>query len=378
MNNDRAWGVARIAGIEIRIHLSWVPALALITVFVGLAPYGPLVEGDQYLRFAVGGAIAVLVLVSIAIHELVHSLVARRRGLSIGPITLGAMGGMNRQDDEPRTPDDEIAIAGSAPVVSLILGAALLALSFPLQAVDLDLAFIPALVGGANLLLGLFNLVPALPMDGGRVLHGIVWRMTGDAARGARVTGRVGRYVGGTALGFGLALSLFGDGVTGIILVAAGWLLIQGSRIVDRRARIEELLSGVSVAEAMDRDVSAIGPSLTVDTFAEQLLADGERTTVPVVEGGSLLGLVGIGQLRRIARRRWSQLRASDVMVAPPTLPSLAAEDALWAGMELLRRTGLDGVPVMAGSDLLGILTRRGVVSAIQARVAATEGGPPA
>ena len=378
MNNDRAWGVARIAGIEIRIHLSWIPALALITVFVGLAPYGPLVAGDEFVRFAVGGAIAVLVLVSIAIHELVHSIVARRRGLTVGSITLGAMGGMNRQDDEPRTADDEIAIAASAPVISLALGALLLAVSFPLQAVNLDLAFIPAMVGGANLLLGLFNIVPALPMDGGRVLHGIVWRMTGDAARGARATGRVGRYVGGTALGFGLALSLFGDGVTGIILVAAGWLLIQGSRIVDRRARIEELLNGVSVAEAMDRDVSAIGPSLTVDTFAEQLLADGERTTVPVVEDGSLLGLVGIGQLRRIARRRWSQLRASDVMVAPPTLPSLAAEDALWAGMELLRRTGLDGVPVMAGSDLLGILTRRGVVSAIQARVAATEGGPAA
>src|SRR6185437_16856391 len=98
-------------------------------------------------------------------------------------------GGMNRQDDEPRTADDEIAIAASAPVVSLALGSVLLAASFPLQAVNLDVAFIPAMVGGANLLLGLFHVVPALPMDGGRVLHGFVWRMTGDAARGARVTG---------------------------------------------------------------------------------------------------------------------------------------------------------------------------------------------
>ena len=375
MNADRAWGVARIAGIEIRVHLSWIPGLALITVFVGLAPYGPVVEGDSFLRFAIGGAVAVLVLASLAVHELVHSVVARRRGLAIGPITLGAMGGMSRMDDDPRTADDEIAIAVSAPIVSVIVGSALIALSLPLQRVSLDLALVPAMVGGANVLLGLLNLLPALPLDGGRILHGVIWRLTGDAARGGRVTGRIGRWVGGTALGFGLALSLFGDGVTGIVLVAGGWLLIQGSRIVDRRARIEELLAGVSVAEAMERDVPGIGPSLTVDTFAEQLLADGERTTVPVVEGGSLLGLVGIGQLRRIARRRWSQLRASDVMVAPPALPRLAAEDALWAGMEVLRRTGLDGVPVMAGPAFLGILTRRGVVTAIQARVAATEGG---
>lgn len=375
MNSDRAWAVARIAGIEIRIHLSWIPGLALITVFVGLAPYEPIVEGGAVVRFVVGGAIAVLVLASLAVHELSHSIVARRRGLAVGPITLGAMGGMSKTDDEPRTADDEIAIAGSAPVVSVVLGAALIALAFPLQGLNLGLAFVPAMVGGANVLLGMFNLVPALPLDGGRILHGIIWKRTGDPARSGRLTGRIGRWVGGSALGLGLAVSLFGDGITGIVLVAGGWLLIQGSRIVDRRSRIEELLAGVSVAEAMERDVPGIGPSLTVDTFAEQLLADGERTTVPVVEGGSLLGLVGIGQLRRIARRRWSELRASDVMVAPPALPRLAAEDALWAGMEMLRRTGLDGVPVMAGPDLLGILTRRGVVTAIQARVAATEGG---
>ena len=378
MNNDRAWAVARIAGIEIRVHWSWVPGLALITVFVGLAPYGPIVDGDGFVRFGVGGAIAVLVLVSLGIHELAHSLVARHRGLAVGAITLGAMGGATRMDDEPRTADDELAIAGSAPLVSIVLGVALIALSLPLQGVNLDLAFIPAMVGGANVLLGLFNLVPALPLDGGRIIHAIVWKVTGDPARGGRITGRIGRWVGGFALGLGLLLSLFGDAVTGIVLVAGGWLLIQGSRIVDRRTRIEELLAGVSVAEAMERDVPGIGPSLTVDTFAEQLLADGERTTVPVLEGGSLLGLVGIGQLRRIARRRWSQLRASDVMVAPPALPRLSAEDGLWAGMEMLRRSGLDGVPVMAGPALLGILTRQGVVTAIQARVAATEGGPAA
>jgi Zn-dependent protease/CBS domain-containing protein len=375
--NDRALAVARIAGIEIRVHVSWIPGLALITVFTGLAPYGPAAAGGGLLPFAMGGTIAILVLVSLVIHELAHSLVARRRGLAVGPITMGMVGAPTRFDDEPRTAADELAIAAAGPVVSVGLGALLIALSLPIQGLDLDLAFVPAIVGGANVLLGLFNMVPALPLDGGRILHALAWQVTGDAARGGRITGGVGRWVGGSVLGLGLLLSLFGDGLTGVVLVAGGWLLIQGSRIVDRRARIEALLAGLSVASAMERDVPGIGPSLTVDTFAEQLLADGERTTVPVVDGGSLLGLVGIGQLRRIARRRWSQLRAADVMVAPPVLPRLAAEDGLWAGMEMLRRTGLDGVPVMAGTALLGILTRRAVVSAIQARVAA-DGGPAA
>jgi Zn-dependent protease/CBS domain-containing protein len=374
---DRAWAIARVAGIEIRIHLSWIPGLALITVFVGLAPYGPIVDAGPLIRFVIGGAIAVLVLASLAVHELAHSIVGRRRGMAIGPITLGAMGGMSRADDEPRTAADELAVAGAGPIVSILLGAVLIALSLPLQGVNPDVAFVPAMVGGANVLLGLFNLIPAMPLDGGRILHAVIWRATGDATRSVRIGGVVGRWAGGSLLGLGLLVSLFGDALTGIVLVAGGWLLIQGSRIGDQRARIEALLAGLSVAEAMERDVPGIGPSLTVDTFAAQLLADGERTTVPVVDGGSLLGLVGIGQLRRIARRRWSDLRAADVMVAPPALPQLAAEDALWAGMEMLRRTGLDGVPVMAGSALLGILTRRAVISAIQARSAA-RGGPAA
>ena len=115
-----------------------------------------------------------------------------------------------------------------------------------------------------------------------------------------------------------------------------------------------------------------LGPSLTVDTFAEQLLADGERTTVPVVDGGSLLGLVGIGQLRRIGRRRWSELRASDVMVAPPTLPRRRRRGRPVGGHGDAPADGpRRGARSWPGPDLLGILTRRGVVDTIQARVAA-------
>lgn len=372
--NGRALPVARIAGIEIRVHLSWVPALALITVLIAVNPYEPAVQGGGLIQFVVGGAIALFVLASVGAHELAHSLVARRRGLAVGPIILGAMSGIARTDDEPRTAADELAISSAGPVVSLLLGVTLVAVSVAVQWLNLDVAFAVAIVGAANLLLGLCNLVPALPLDGGRVVHAIVWSRTGDPLRSGRTTARVGRWVGLIVLGAGLLESLFGDAVTGILLVVSGWFLTQGSRVGDRRARIEALLTGLSVEQAMERDVPGIGPGLTIDTFAEQLLTGGERTSVPVVGDGSLLGLVGIGQLRRIARRRWPELRAADVMVAVSNLPRLGAGDALWNGMELLRRSGLDGVPVMADSALLGILTRRAVATVIQARAAADPG----
>lgn len=118
----------------------------------------------------------------------------------------------------------------------------------------------------------------------------------------------------------------------------------------------------------MERDLPAVAPQLTLDTFAAQYVASGEGTSLPVLRSGELLGLIGVSQLRRIRRKEWPQIRAADVMVSPPTLPELDPEEELWSGLESLRRSGLDGLPVMRDHELLGVLTRRGVVAAIQGR----------
>ena len=119
----------------------------------------------------------------------------------------------------------------------------------------------------------------------------------------------------------------------------------------------------------MERDLPAVSPQLTLDTFAAQYLAGGEGTSLPVMRDERLLGLIGISQLRRIRKGKWPTTRAADVMVSPPTLPTLAPDDELWSALERLRRTGLDGLPVVRGSELLGVLTRRGIVAVIQARM---------
>ena len=137
---------------------------------------------------------------------------------------------------------------------------------------------------------------------------------------------------------------------------------------MDRRLALEDLLRGMRVENVMERDLPAVSPQLTLDTFAAQYLRTGEGTSLPVMRDDRLLGLIGISQLRRIRQSAWPTMRASDVMVSPPVLPTLAPDDELWIALERLRRTGLDGLPVLAGEELLGVLTRRGVVNAIQAR----------
>jgi CBS domain-containing protein len=286
------------------------------------------------------------------------------------------VGGVTSLDAEATRPADEAIIALAGPIVSLLVGGALLGLAVVIDDVTSPLVVGLALIGAVNLLLGVFNLVPGLPLDGGRILRAVLWRATGDATRASRMTAGIGRAIGWLSVGAGLIVSLIADALTGILLVVSGWVLIQGSRVMESRAALEALVAGLHVSEVMERDVKAIGPNLTVDAFAAQILDDQEMTSVPVVSGSALVGLIGVSQLRRVARRRWADLRAVDVMVTRLSLPALAEGDDLWAGLELLRRTGLDGIPVMAGPAFMGILTRRAVVAAIQARAADRPGNP--
>jgi len=364
----RALSIARIGGIEIRVHVSLIFVVALVTLSVATQAEAFPPDWSDASRFAAGGVLAVLFLASILIHELAHGIVARRRGLPVRTITLAFFGGITTIDPAAHGPRDEAAISSSGPIASLAVGLPLAAIGFALDPTTTVAGLGFAVVGIVNVGLGLLNLLPAMPLDGGRLLHAYVWERTGDPIRAGRATAVAGRYIGIAGVIAGILVSILGDSLTGALIVLSGWFIVQGSRVTERRLAIEALLSGLRVGEVMERDVTSIGPQLTVDTFADQLLGEGERTSVPVMDEGALVGVLGIAQLRRLGRKRWPLLRAADIMVSKPTLPSLTPEDAAWAGMELLRESGLDGIPVESEGSLLGLLTRKSLVAAIQAR----------
>jgi len=366
----RTLSIARISGIEIRVHVSLIIVVALVTVSVATQPAAFPPDWPDIARFAAGGVLAVLFLLSILVHELAHGIVARRRGLPVRQITLAFFGGVTTIDPAAHGPHDEAAISSSGPIASLLVGLPITAAGFVLDPTQSVIGLTVAVVGIVNVGLGLLNLIPAMPLDGGRLLHAYVWARTGDQKRAGKATAVAGRVIGAIGIGIGLVVSLLGDSLTGVLILLSGWFIMQGSRVTERRLAIEALLSGLRVGEVMERDVTTIGPQLTIDTFAEQLLGQGDRTSVPVMDDGALVGVLGIAQLKRLARKRWPLLRAADIMVSKPALPSLTPDDAAWAGMELLRESGLDGIPVESDGSLLGLLTRRSLVAAIQARAA--------
>jgi Zn-dependent protease len=364
--------VARLFGFEIRIHLSWAIILAVIAVTVvaqvGTAdPTIPLA-----VRWVIGAIIAAAFLGSALLHELGHAIAGRRSGIGGSPIVVYFFGGTATPDIDAVRPRDEIVTAAAGPLASLGLGAILLAVAgiggLVGEGLILAIGQIALVVGVLNLVLGGLNLLPAFPLDGGRIIRGIFWARTGDPLRATRLAARSGRFVGWALVGIGLVTILALDTIDGLMVALCGWFITSASRQVERRALLDELLAGVRVSEVMDADVQGVPPGLTLDTFAGQMLDGSSSPSQPVMRGRELLGMLGATQLRRIRRDRWPVTRAEDLMVATGSLPVVVPETLLRQVFDDLRRTDLDGLPVMGTDGLAGIVTRRAILEKLKAR----------
>jgi len=370
--------VGRVLGFEIRVHLSWVLILALVAVVtVGqLELAAP--DAEPVLRWAVGALIAAAFFASVLAHELGHGLVARSRGLATGPITLFFFGGSTAFDHDTDRPADEAAVAVAGPLVSIVIGVVLAVSALVIGGAGDELLHATAAaaltLGVLNLLLGGVNLVPGFPLDGGRILRAVIWARTGDRERGTRIAATTGRVIGWLLVGAGLAVVLGGDPTNGILLGLSGWFLGNASRAVVRQQAVEQLLRTVTIEEAMERDVPTVASQLTLDTFADQLFGgpdgggDGGPSVVPVVRNDAVVGVIGPAQLRTVGRSSWTTTRAEQLMIDAADVPVLSPTDSVWSGLDRLRRSGLDGLPVADSSGVLGMLTRRAVVRTIQAR----------
>ncbi len=372
--------IARILGVEIRVQYSWVIVLALVAVIA----VGQLDEVEPGLPDAVawllGGVVSLGFFVSSVWHDLAHALVARRRGVEVKSIAVSFFGGATPLDPSSPKPGDDAVIAASGPLASLALGGVFFGL---MGAAILTGTFgaatgVLAVLGFLNLVLGLVNLVPAYPLDGGRLIRDIAWRRTGSERSGWRAAARTGRFTGLVVIGVGLTLLVGQGDVTGAMISLTGWFLVLSANSVRDRVRLDDLVGGHVVSDAMDPDPLTVSPSLTVDTFAAQLL-DGETPVfaVPVVEGDSIVGLLGAGQVRRIRRSDWAKTRVEDVMAKPPKLTFLSPTEPLKQGLERIFHAGLDGLPVLEDGRLLGMLTKRGIGRFIGERSAGLKGPVP-
>lgn len=374
--------IARVFGIEIRVQLSWVFVLALVTVVaVGeLTVIDPAIEG--VLAWILGAVVAAGFFLSSVSHDLAHALVARRRGVEVTAIGVSFFGSATPLDPQSSDPGHDAAIAASGPLVSLALSVALIAITAGVIGAAGEFnaaAGVLVVLVFLNLILGVVNLVPAYPLDGGRIVRDIVWRRTGSERSGWNAAARTGRLTGMIIAGIGIAYLAFEISATGVMIALTGWFFVMSANTVRDRIKLDDIVGGHLVREAMDVDPPTVTPTLTVDTFAAQLLdRESPLFAVPVVEGDAVVGILGPIQLRPIRRSDWGTTRVGDVMATPPKLTTLTPDEPMRPALERMYKAGLDGLPVLEDGRLVGVLTRQGVgrfVAKARGRLLEDEGG---
>ena len=366
------WKIGRLAGIDLAIHPSWLLIAFLITFSLADSFFPRAIAGwtaGQY--WLLGAATALLFFASILAHEFSHALVARRFGLKVAGITLFLFGGATTIEGDARSPREEALIALGGPMASIVIGAALLGAAALIDAREPSVLL--SWLGFINVVLGVFNLLPAYPMDGGRVLRAILWRLRGDPNAATRQAAIVGRVVGYLMVAGGVIWALrSGDIGSGLWLALVGWFLATAAEATMQQAGVERSLSGVRVRDAMDATPAAVSPNESVaDLVSERMLRGDDRSFLVRHDDGGLAGMVTLGDVKRLPRESWPDARVTDIMTRFDDLATIGPEEPLADALRLLQQREVGQLPVMEseGREPVGLVTRRGILRLIEARM---------
>ena len=359
-----------IAGIEVGVHISWLVIFALVTWSLA-SSYFPAVlpRSDQLERWALGAVAAVLLFASVLIHELAHSFVAKARGLEARSITLFIFGGVSSLSGETKRPSTEFVVAIVGPLTSLVLSgiAYLVAVAAPGGSAVEAIASYLALI---NMLLGLFNLIPGFPLDGGRVLRAIIWQVTRDSRRSTELATAVGRLVAWGFLLWGFWRVLNGDVFGGIWIAAIGWFLQNAASASLEQAVAEQRLRRLRVGDVLRPDPTAVPPNISVAELVERYMLPGARRSVPVVDGDRLVGIVTLSDVRDVPPEDRATTLVRSIMGGRNGLATVTPDRPLRDAIDALGSGDYEQVPVVQDGRLVGLLTRADVVRQIQLREA--------
>jgi Zn-dependent protease len=366
------WRIGRLAGIDIAIHPSWLVIAFLVTYSLAEAQFPSQFHGWTTAQYwIVAAATAVLFFGSVLAHELSHAVAARRLGLKVDGITLFIFGGATTIDSESRTPRDEALIAIAGPATSIAIGVACVVIDALVE--QPQVGALVGWLGVINLALGIFNLIPGFPMDGGRVLRAVLWRIRGDRLVATRNAAIVGRTVAYLLIALGVFIALRPGGLfSGIWLALIGWFLSNAAEATAVQAGVERSLRGVRVRDAMDDTPPAVSPNESIaDLVQERLLRGEERAFLVRHDDGGLAGLVALQDVRRLPRDHWDGARVTDVMTRYADLATIGPDASLTDALRLLEDRQVAQLPVVEGDGrtVLGIVTRRGILRLIDARM---------
>jgi Zn-dependent protease len=359
-----------IAGIEVGVHYSWLIIFGLLTWSLGGYLFPQLLPGLAPLEgWLMGGVAAVLLFVAVLVHELAHSFVAKAQGLQARSITLFIFGGVSNLAGEAKKPSTEFLVAIVGPLASFVLAG--LSYLVVLAAPDPRIGLVAAYLVFVNTVLGLFNLVPGFPLDGGRVLRAIVWTATGSVRRATEVAATVGKLVAYGMFGLGVYMFLVDDNVIGGLWMAAiAWFLHNAASTSVAQLVFETRLRRVRAGDIVRRDEAAVPPGLTVAELIDDHLLPRNRRAMPVIDNGRLVGMVTVSDIRQVPAAERGRVTVAQVMGGRDGLVTIDAGARVQDAVELLAEHDFEQLPVLEGGRPVGMLTRADVLRQLQLREA--------
>lgn len=390
--------LGRVFGVEIAVDWSLLIIFLLVAfnLGAGLFPrWHP--DWSAALVWSTAFGAAVLFFVSILVHELSHALVARARDIPVNRITLFLFGGMAHMGKEPESPKSEFLIAIVGPVTSVLIGVAGIAVGTALagdslrsaaelgDAAALEAAFrtvgpvgtLFLWLGPINVLLGIFNVIPGFPLDGGRVLRSMLWAATGDLVKATRWASGTGQVFAWGLIALGI-FNMFGGAFgSGVWLVLIGWFLNHAARMSYQQLLVRRALEDVPVARVMRTRLDRVTPDLPLESFVREHLMLTEQRAFPVESSdGTLVGLICFDDVKKLPQQEWPLKSVRDVMTPAERLTALPPDAGADQALQSLATRDVDQLPVLEGGHLVGIVRRADVMKWLALQGDGRLGGP--
>jgi Zn-dependent protease len=363
--------LGRIAGISIGLHYSWfiiafLIAFSLVAQFHSISPAW---SSDTVWLAAL--STSVLFFVSLLLHELAHSALAKAQGLKVRAITLFALGGISQIESEPTSAKSEFWIAIVGPATSLAIGFLLLALAHVLgwsagsqprnllEAMVLWLAYI-------NIALGVFNMVPGYPLDGGRILRAVVWWINGNADRSSRIAAQTGEVVAFLFILLGLYRFFVGANFAGLWMAFIGWFLLEASRSSYTRVELMSQLHSHRVSEIMEHDCMVIDGSLSLRDFVDEYLLHSTHRCFLVNQNDRAAGIVTLEDVKAVSRDQWPQTSVQSVMRPLGKSLTVAPDTPADQALDLMAKAGVSQLPVVSDGRVEGLFSQNQVLKFLQ------------
>lgn len=363
--------LGRVLGFEIRIDWSWIFIFVLVVYTQAMGYFPSLYKFSVTTNWVIGIVSALLLFGSVLVHELSHSVVARRFGTQVKGITLFLFGGVSQTEEEPKSAVEEFWMAIVGPGMSFALAAVFYILYrvgvhsgyyAPVVAVLGYLAFI-------NLLLGAFNLVPGFPLDGGRVFRSILWGATNDLSKATRWASYFGQGFGYLLIAGGLLNVLTGSVVAGIWFIFIGWFLAGAAKSSYQELLVRQALAGVRVEQVMTTDVPEIPAQMPLRQFVDDYFMRHEYSCYPVMRDDEVIGVVGAEEVRTVPARQWDFVTVGEVAHLVDSAYKIGVNDDAWEALSKLASQDVCRLIVMDNNALKGTVGRDAVFRLIKTKM---------